>query len=150
MNSFFTIGYEQATSASILDELAHAGVELVVDTRAVAASRRPGFSKRQLAAGLDARGISYLHLQALGTPKEGRLAARSGHLDDLFRIYETHIATPNAQQQFDELAAIVKSGRRVCLLCYERDVAHCHRRRIAELVCERVGIDVEHLAAPLF
>jgi uncharacterized protein (DUF488 family) len=44
----------------------------------------------------------------------------------------------------------VRSGRRVCLLCYERDVAHCHRRRIAELVYERTGADVEHLAAPLF
>jgi hypothetical protein len=44
----------------------------------------------------------------------------------------------------------VTSGRPVCLLCYERDVAHCHRRRIAELVCERTGLEVEHLAAPVF
>jgi uncharacterized protein (DUF488 family) len=149
VSPLFTIGYEQATSVSVLDELARAGVDLVVDTRAVAASRRPGFSKRQLAAGLDERGIAYLHLRALGTPKDGRLAARSGRLKDLFRIYETHIATPPAQEQLDELTALVKSGKRVCLLCYERDVAHCHRQRIAELVCERVGIEVEHLAAPL-
>jgi uncharacterized protein (DUF488 family) len=150
MSTLFTIGYEQATSQAVLDELARANVELVVDTRAVAASRRPGFSKRQLAAGLDAQGIGYLHLRALGTPKEGRLAARSGHLDDLFRIYEAHVATREAQEQLDELTGIVRSGRRVCLLCYERDVAHCHRRRIAELVHERAGVEVEHLAAPLF
>jgi uncharacterized protein (DUF488 family) len=148
MSKLFTIGYEQATSASVLDELARAGVELVVDTRAVAASRRPGFSKRQLAAGLDERGINYLHLRALGTPKEGRLAARSGKLDHLFRIYDAHIATPPAREQLDELTAIITSGRRVCLLCYERDVAHCHRRRIAELVCERTGIGVKHLIPP--
>jgi uncharacterized protein (DUF488 family) len=49
----FTIGYEQAKSASVLKELKAAKVELLVDVRAVAASRRPGFSKRQLAAGLD-------------------------------------------------------------------------------------------------
>src|SRR5215471_6101386 len=146
----FTIGYEQARSAAVIDELGRAGVALVVDTRAVAASRRPGFSKRQLAAGLDGRGIAYLHLRGLGTPKEGRLAARAGKLDDLFRIYETHLATPTAQTELDELMGIVKSGKRVCLLCYERDVVHCHRKRIAEVVCERVGVDVEHLAARLF
>jgi uncharacterized protein (DUF488 family) len=150
MNTLFTIGYEQATSKSVLDELKGAGVELVIDTRAVAASRRPGFSKRQLAAGLDACGIAYLHLRALGTPKEGRLAARSGRLDDLFRIYETHIATSQAQEQLRELVELVKSGRRVCLLCYERDATHCHRRRIAELVCECTGVGVNNLAAPLF
>jgi uncharacterized protein (DUF488 family) len=150
MSHFFTAGYEQATPQAVLGELRRSGVELVVDTRAVAASRRPGFSKRQLAAGLDEKGIAYLHLRGLGTPKEGRLAARSGRLDDLFRIYETHLATRAAQEELNELFRIVSAGRRVCLLCYERNVAHCHRKRIAELVCERVGIEVDHLVAPLF
>jgi uncharacterized protein (DUF488 family) len=148
--TLFTIGYEQAKSATVIDELRRAGVGLVVDTRAIAASRRPGFSKRQLAAGLDEVDIGYLHLQKLGTPKEGRDAARSGKLTRLFDIYEKHIATPEAREQLDELTQIVRSGRPVCLLCYERDVGHCHRRRIAELICERTGVTVEHLAAPLF
>src|SRR5262249_26797707 len=144
------IGYEQATSASVIDELKRAGVGLIVDTRAVAASRRPGFSKRQLAAGLDEAGIGYLHLQKLGTPKEGRDAARSGNLAKLFDIYERQPATPEAREQMDELTSLVKSGRPVWLLCYERDVHHCHRKRIAELICERTGLEVEHLAAKLF
>ena len=150
MKRLFTIGYEQAKSDAVIGELKRAKVGLVVDTRAVAASRRPGFSKRQLAAGLDEAGIAYLHLQKLGTPKEGRDAAHSGHLDKMFKIYERHLKTPEAHEQLDELAAIVKSGRPVCLLCYERDAAQCHRRRIAELICERTGVDVKHLAAPLF
>src|SRR3981189_459489 len=137
MPSLFTIGYEQARSPAVIDELKRAGVGLVVDTRAVAASRRPGFSKRQLAAGLDEAGISYLHLQKLGTPKEGREAGRSGNLARLFDLPEKHIATRDAAAQLDELTHIVRAGRSVCLLCYERDVAHCHRRRIAELICER-------------
>ena len=150
MPRLFTIGYEQAKSANLIDELKRAGVGLIVDTRAVAASRRPGFSKRQLAAGLDEAGIGYLHLQKLGTPKEGRAAARGGDLAKLFDLYEKHLATPEARKQLDELTTIVKSGRPVCLLCYERDVDHCHRKRIAELVCERAGASVEHLVAPLF
>ncbi len=79
----FTIGYEQTPSKAVLDELQNAGVKLLVDVRAVTSSRRPGFSKNQLAAGLDERGIAYLHLKALGTPKNGREAARSGKFDVL-------------------------------------------------------------------
>jgi uncharacterized protein (DUF488 family) len=77
----FTIGYEQTPASAVLDELEQAGVKLLVDVRAVAASRRPGFSKNQLAAGLQERGISYLHLRGLGTPKEGRDAARGGKFE---------------------------------------------------------------------
>ena len=71
-NRLFTIGYEQTPAKAVLDELEQAGVKLLVDVRAVAASRRPGFSKNQLAAGLDERGISYLHLRGLGTPIRAR------------------------------------------------------------------------------
>ena len=87
----FTIGYEQAKPAAVLDELRRARIELLIDTRAVAASRRPGFSKRQLSASLDDAGIGYVHLQKLGTPAEGRAAARSGDTDALWRIYDKHI-----------------------------------------------------------
>jgi uncharacterized protein (DUF488 family) len=144
----FTIGYEQVSAAAVLDTLSAAGVELLVDVRAVAASRRAGFSKSLLAAGVSERGIGYLHLRGLGTPAEGRQAARSGQHDELWRIYGAHLATPTAQEQLDELTALVKAGRRVCLLCYERHPEHCHRQMIADLVCERVGGKVEHLAAP--
>lgn len=147
--TLFTIGYEQVPSSAVLQELAAAEVELLVDVRAVAASRRAGFSKRQLAAGLDDSGIGYLHLRALGTPKEGRLAARSGDLKTLWRIYAKHLKTPEAKEEMDELVQLVESGRRVCLLCYERDVNHCHRRRVAEIVQERAGAKISNLIAPL-
>lgn len=78
MTKLFTIGYEGATPGAVADALAGAGVELLVDIRAVANSRRPGFSKRALAAGVEERGVGYLHLRALGTPAEGRAAARAG------------------------------------------------------------------------
>src|SRR5262249_12290259 len=141
----FTIGYEHATTGAMLDELSQAKVEAVIDVRAVTSSRRPGFSKRQLAAGLDERRIGYLHLRALGTPKDGRLAARSGKRDEVFRIFEKHLKTREAREELDELATLAKSGRRLCLLCYERDPEGCHRRRVAELIHERTGAKVEHL-----
>ena len=146
----FTIGYEKAKPAAVLAELKKAKVKLLVDTRAVAASRRPGFSKRQLTASLDEEGIAYLHLQKLGTPAEGREAARSGKLDTLWRIYAKHLLTPEAVDAMEELVSIVKSGQSVCLLCYERDKDCCHRTRIAEVVHERTGASVVDLAPQLF
>jgi uncharacterized protein (DUF488 family) len=148
--SVCTIGYEQATTTAFFDALGDARVALLVDVRAVAASRRPGFSKRQLAAGLDGHGIGYVHLQKLGTPKEGRLAARSGHSAEMLRIYERHLEKPEARDQLDELtalakAALAKPGRPLCLLCYERDPAHCHRQRLADELHARLGVKIDNL-----
>jgi len=143
----FTIGYEQTPAKAVLDELEQAGVTLLVDVRAIASSRRPGFSKNQLAAGLDARGISYLHLRGLGTPKEGREAARSGKYALLHKIYAAHLKTPQAREELDELSALVKKAGPVCILCYERDHTRCHRQWIAEIIEERDGVKVKNLEA---
>ena len=145
----FTIGYELAKPDAVMAELKRAKVKLLIDTRAVAASRKPGFSKRQLAATLDENGIAYLHLQKLGTPDDGRQAARAGKLDTLWRIYAKHLTTPDAIEAMDELISIVKSGETVCLLCYERDKNCCHRSRIAEIVNERTGAEVVDLVPAL-
>jgi uncharacterized protein (DUF488 family) len=148
-STLFTIGYELAKPDAVIAELRRAKVKLLIDTRAVAASRKPGFSKRQLAAILDENGIGYLHLQKLGTPDDGRQAARAGKLDTLWRIYARHLTTNDAIEAMDELISIVKSGQTVCLLCYERDQACCHRSRIAEIVNERTGADVVDLVPAL-
>jgi uncharacterized protein (DUF488 family) len=145
--TLFTIGYEQTPAKSVLDELEQAGVKLLVDVRAVASSRRPGFSKSQLAAGLDERGIAYVQLRGLGTPKEGRLAARSGQYDTLQKIYAKHLKTAQAKEELDELSALVAKSGPVCILCYERDHRHCHRRWIAEIIEDRDDVRVENLAA---
>lgn len=150
MHPLFTIGYEQAKPAAVLNELKRAKIELLVDTRAVAASRRPGFSKRQLAASLDEAGIDYLHLQKLGTPAEGRAAARSGDTDRLWRIYDKHINKAEPQEELAELVKLIKSGKRIALLCYCRDPKACHRSRIVANVKKRMRVKVEDLIPPLF
>jgi len=150
MHPLFTIGYEQAKPAAVLNELRRAKIDLLVDTRAVAASRRPGFSKRQLAAALDEQGIAYIHLQKLGTPAEGRAAARSGDTDMLWRIYDKHIKKAEPQQELEELVKLIKSGKRIALLCYCRDPKTCHRSRVVANVKKRMRVKVEDLIPPLF
>jgi uncharacterized protein (DUF488 family) len=134
----------------VLGELARAKIELLVDTRAVAASRRPGFSKRQLAAALEEEGIGYIHLQKLGTPAEGRAAARGGDTAALWRIYDKHIRGADAQSELRELVALIKSGKRIALLCYCRDPKTCHRSRIVANVKKKMAVKVTDLIPPLF
>lgn len=146
MQSVATIGYEAASVPRFLDALREAGVELLVDVRAVASSRRPGFAKTRLAANLQEAGIEYLHLRGLGTPADGRAAARAGRYDELREIYLEHLATPDAQAELGMLADLVRSGRRVCLLCFEADPAHCHRSFVTAALQSLLPVQVNHLA----
>lgn len=150
MQTLFTIGYEQAKPAAVLTELKRAKIELLVDTRAVAASRRPGFSKKVLAAALDDEGIGYLHLQKLGTPAQGRQAARAGDRNTLWKIYDKHIEKPEPQAALAKLVSLIKSGKRIALLCYCRDPKTCHRSRIVANVKKRLRVKVDDLIPPLF
>lgn len=131
MTPLATIGYENATLDEVIDRLKGAGVELLIDVRAVASSRRPGFSKRMLAASLEAAGIGYLHLIRLGTPKSGREAARAGRIAEMREIYEAHLAKPEAVAALEEARAAA-DNLRAALLCYEACAEGCHRRIVAE------------------
>jgi uncharacterized protein (DUF488 family) len=144
MPALATIGYEAATQADVISRLKAAGVETVVDVRAVAASRRAGFSKTLLAASLAEAGVGYVHLRQLGTPKPGREAARKGRVAEMTAIFEEHLTEPAAQL---ELAAAkeLAAGRKIALLCFEADHRGCHRKILAERICEDLGCPIEHL-----
>ena len=146
MSPLLTIGYEGCTIAEVLAALKSAGAELVIDVRAVAASRKPGFSKRQLAASLAEAGVGYLHLQALGTPKEGRQAVRAGNPRRMEAIYAVHLEGDRARAGLAEATAEARRTR-ACLLCFEHDPAHCHRRIVAGLIAQETGQSVTHLDA---
>lgn len=143
MTRLFTIGYEGATVAAFLDTLVKAGVKTLVDVRAVPASRKPGFSKRGLAAALAERGIAYRHLQRLGTPSEGRTAARAGDHDRMREIYLEHLDAADAQA---EMAMLVDQARESpsALLCFERQPGECHRSVLFDEL-DADDLTVEHL-----
>jgi uncharacterized protein (DUF488 family) len=139
-----TIGYEGATLPEVIGKLQGAGVRIVIDVRAVAASRRAGFSKTLLSTSLGEAGIDYRHLRALGTPKPGRQAARAGRIAEMHAIFEEQLQTPEAQMQLAE-AAEIASERPAALLCFEADASGCHRRIVADRIHERIGSKVVDL-----
>jgi uncharacterized protein (DUF488 family) len=144
----YSIGYQERSLADVIAALKSAGVERVIDVRDLPNSRRAGFSKRQLAASLLEAGIDYKHLKALGTPKEGRLAARAGRWDEFWDIVDEVLAGPSAQLALQEAAALAVE-KPSALLCYELDHSECHRDRVAALLKDMAGLTCDHLQAPL-
>jgi uncharacterized protein (DUF488 family) len=142
MMRIFTIGYEGATVPEFVAALKSADVERVIDVRALPLSRRPGFSKSPLRAALEESGIEYVHLKALGTPSEGRTAARAGRHADLERIYAGQLELPEAIVQSAQMLDLARE-KPSALLCMEREPAHCHRTLLLNAVA--ADADVVHL-----
>jgi len=143
--TLFTIGYEKARLADFVATLVETGIETLIDVRDRPISRRPGFSKRQLAAALEEAGIFYVGLTALGTPPEGREAGRRRDWDRFWHIVDERLSSAEAEFAFDEAARAARA-RPSCLLCYEADWRCCHRLRVAEILAARHGFAVQHLA----
>ncbi len=116
----FTIGYEGATPEALIARLRAAGVTTLVDVRELPNSRRPGFAKQALSGALQAAGLRYVHLRALGTPPEGRAAARAGRSAEMKRIFGARLAGTEAQAAIAALAGQAREER-LCLLCLEAD-----------------------------
>lgn len=140
----FTIGYEGTTVPDFVSTLQNAGIERVIDVRALPLSRRPGFSKSPLRAALGDAGIEYVHLKALGTPAEGRAAARAGRHADLERIYAGQLELPEAMVQSAQMLDLARE-KPSALLCMEREPAHCHRTLLLDAVAN--DAEVVHLFA---
>jgi uncharacterized protein (DUF488 family) len=135
----FTIGYEGITQAEFLAALSQAGVKRVIDVRAVPNSRRPGFSKTPLRNALAEAGIDYVHLRALGTPADGRAAARANRHEDLKRIYSGQLELPEAIAESAQMLELARE-KPSALLCYERDPAGCHRTLLLKTVARAAEV----------
>jgi len=135
----FTIGYEGATVGEFVAALQKAGVERVIDVRALPLSRRPGFSKTPLKGALADAGIDYIHLKALGTPSEGRTAARAGRHADMARIYAGQLELPEAMVQSAQMLELA-AEKPSALLCMEREPEHCHRSLLLKAVAGEADV----------
>lgn len=139
-----TIGYEGAHLRDFLATLEVAGVDIIVDIRDRAQSRRPGYSKTSLQAALNSRGIAYVHFRELGDPKSGRDAARAGQMDRFRAIYRSVLESGPAKTALGQIRELVVN-QSVCLLCFERDYRDCHRKLVADHIESASGLRARHL-----
>lgn len=137
----FTIGYEGWDLPAFLDHLRATGIECILDVRESPFSRKPGFSKGPLSRALESRGIRYVHLKELGTPRPLRQQVKSdGDYGRFFQKMEKYLAS---QQGGIERAYDCVGRMTCCLLCYEKSSDMCHRRIVAYLICKRSENELE-------
>lgn len=129
----YTVGYEGKTIGQFVESLVEAEINVVVDVRKNAISRKKGFSKTALRNALEEAGISYVHERALGNPTEFRRAAKS--VPECLGLYSDYME----DKWLDIIPDLSSdlSGKRICLLCFERESHECHRSLIAEKLSEQ-------------
>lgn len=137
-----TIGYQGKTISGFVQELVDSHVEILVDVRRKAISRKPGFSKTRLRDELEAAGIEYHHLPDLGMPTD--LMSRRNLTDnsEILQEYEKQLVD---HSELIKSLADRASTQSVCLLCFEADHNLCHRAVLASYLVEEAGFEVDHL-----
>lgn len=116
----FTIGYEGRTVPEFIASLRRAGVDRVVDVRALPLSRRKGFSKTALGEALASNGIDYVHVREAGNPYRDR----KNDIEKCLALYTGHIKrNPDVVDAVDRLLV----GHKAALLCVEEVADRCHR-----------------------
>lgn len=131
-----TIGYEGRSADELVEELRSARIRVLIDVRLTPLSRKPGLSKRRLAESLERAGIAYVHLPALGNPKENRASFRTGDPKSRTR-FRALLRSPEAAAALEQVAALTTDSR-VALLCFERQASECHRHVVSDELERRV------------
>ena len=142
-----TIGYEGSEISDFVSVLKYAGVEALVDIRDLPSSRKPGFSKNSLSASVAKAGSEYIHVKPLGDPREGRLAARAGNMTKFRKIFCEHISSPEGKTALYFVANLAK-GKKICLMCFERDHKFCHREIVVQELLKIQLVQVKHIGVP--
>lgn len=125
------IGYEGLPLEALIARLRAQEVDVLVDVRLNAISRKAGYSKRALAAALEDAGIHYIHDPRLGNPKENRagyaeLGSEAGErAREQFRERLDDVQAAAVQ----DLSALL-DAHSVAVLCFEADERHCHREQV--------------------
>lgn len=128
VNPLISLGYEGRDAAELIEKLLASGVDTLVDVRLTPLSRKPGLSKRRLAAALAEAGIGYVHLPELGNPRENRASFRAGEARSR-NEYRQILQTSNGRSALAHVAELLDEGA-VALLCFERDHTTCHRHLV--------------------
>jgi uncharacterized protein (DUF488 family) len=142
-----TIGHSNRPIEALLAMLREAGVKRLVDVRAIPRSRRwPQYNAEPLKRSLAEAGIDYLWRgEALGGLRKTSPGSPHVAIDDAFRGFADHMATPAFAAAIDELLETA-ARTPTAIMCAEKLPAECHRSLIADYVLAR-GVEVLHLIA---
>lgn len=130
------VGYEGLDQDGLVAQLTRERVQVVADVRLTPLSRKRGLSKVALAERLEAEGINYRHLRALGNPRANRPGYSDPHDTSVRKVYRERLQGQEAQAELAELRQLAKD-QVVALLCFENDQRVCHRAQVLEALTSR-------------
>lgn len=143
--TIFTIGFTKRSAESFFEALRRAQVKRLVDVRLNNVSQLAGFTKRD-----DLRyfvraicAIEYVHRPDLA-PTQEMLDAYKKHKGE-WSTYERQFLELIKNRRIEETVPHeLMDG--ACLLCSEDRPHRCHRRLVAEYLCEKWSdVSIEHL-----
>ena len=142
----YTIGHSTRSIPELLAALAPYGIEVVADVRRFPGSRRlPQFAEPALRASLEANGLGYVWIPALGGRRRPAPdTVNTGWRHTAFRGYADHVQSDEFAEGLFELLMIAQ-GLRTVIMCAEVLWRRCHRRIIADVLVS-LGIEVVHIA----
>src|SRR5258708_2519741 len=143
MSTIFTLGHSTRDLADFSRVLQAHDVRLLVDIRALPASRRmPHFTRHHLELWLPEIGCDYLWEKDLGGKRSRQMAPEaSPHIalkEEAFRNYADYTLTQPFHQAIDRLVGLAEQ-RSTAILCAERDYRQCHRRIVSDYL-----LNLEH------
>jgi uncharacterized protein (DUF488 family) len=140
-----TIGHSTRPIDEFIRMLQAHDVRRLVDVRTVPGSRRnPQFGADALMSSLEAAGIEYIHMKALGgLRKPSPDSINAGWKNASFRGYADYMQTEEFDMALERLIELARE-KRTAIMCAEAVPWRCHRSLVADALVAR-EIPVEHI-----
>lgn len=122
-------------------------IAVLADVRTIPRSRtQPQFNRETLPEELAARGIRYVHLEALGGRRYGfgKSSPNDAWRNTGFRGYADHMLGESFEGGLEQLHCVVRDHGNTALMCAEALRWRCHRSLIADVLVAR-GATVLHI-----
>jgi hypothetical protein len=139
----FTIGYGDYPIDLFIYFLQHVGIDTIIDVRSSPYSKyNPYFNRDNLENSLKKHNIGY---QFMGNQIGGRYSNPNLLYPDGTVNYQKVQSTETFQEGINRLLSIISSGKKIALMCAEKEPERCHRFALISRVLQSKNIKVTHI-----
>lgn len=139
----FTIGYGDYPIDRFITFLQNVSIDAIIDVRSSPYSRfNPHFNREKLEKSLIMNNVDYRYM---GDKIGGRYSNPNLLFPDSTVNYRKVQDTEKFQEGINDLLSIISSGKKIALMCAEKEPKRCHRFALISPVLQSKGISVIHI-----